>query len=705
MRKYLIVVLLLALAKVLYSTEIDFMGDFLFIAEPTATNHPATMHYVNTVASGFVPGSTVDLGGGTLTNGSALHSTNVIAQVITLGGVSITNWTSGVDTTFTNWISGDTEIVVAGGPRSGSNTLSIGSGIARTSVTNGLAPTNWVTALGYGTGDLVKAVADTLYDAYGSAATVSNWVAGLGYATNAGAGGSDLWCQSNGAWVVFTPGTGGGGTGDLLKSVADTLYAGIGVTNNPLTEALTNGLWNRDEGTNWVTALGYGTGDLARVVADALYDAYGSSTVVSNWVVARNYGTGNLAQAVANLAYAPISVTIPAASNAALAGISAGLAMTGPLSLSNPNLNGGDEPPIGFGGPWDYYPEGGVHWNYAGGRFGLFGNSDDASFPSWGKYLYLIGPGVASYDCPYLHMGSNTMELGRSYGGYFQPNLIISNGAVQISSNLVVVGTITEDGTALGSKYAPISVTIPAASNAAMAGATATFAPISTAVTNAGCTINGQSVANGAALTISGTGAVSAADCTNIFSALSASTYWTTNTSVVTNSLDFAITGLAANRIALDKVKMYLSTSTNAPVSTRAVLGLYCNSTRTGDDMSFYDTNQLYYSVMSTADDVAGAVTSVVADASGIVIPDLYYKSIGTTSAWQRASNSSATVITWLGSDTNKSNMASNTLISHVNQFGGFNYCDDTGASSMWFRLSFTTAFTGEVQTIIKYGR
>jgi hypothetical protein len=208
----------------------------------------------------------------------------------------------------------------------------------------------------------------------------------------------------------------------------------------------------------------------------------------------------NAAIAAATATFAPISVTIPAASNAALVGVTAGLAMTGPFSLSNPDLDGGDEPPLGFVGPWTSCSGGGVHWNYAGTRFGLFGNYDATSFPSWGKYLYLIGPGLASFHCPYLHMSTNSMELGRSYYGDFQPNLIVSNGDVQVVSNLTVGGTITEGGTALASKYALASV----------------------AVTNSGCTINGIPVTNGASLTISGTGAVSAADCTNIVVALAA---------------------------------------------------------------------------------------------------------------------------------------------------------------------------------------
>jgi hypothetical protein len=283
-------------------------------------------------------------------------------------------------------------------------------------------------------------------------------------------------------------------------------------------------------------------------------------------------------------------------------------------------------------------------------------------------------------------------------------NLLAGRTEANISNSVMSAAQLLTNGVETASHaaetYAPISVTIPAASNAALAGVAASYVPQTRTVTING--VEGTLTSNLSWTVSGGTGDLTKAVADITYQPL-ASTYWTTNTLSVTNTLDFAITGLAANRLALDDVRMYLSTSSNAPVSKRAMLGLYRNSTRRASDMVYLDTNQLYYSVMSTLTDTAGTATSVVADASGIVVPDLYYKSIGTTSSWQRASNASSTVISWW--DTNLYSMASNTLISHVNQFGGFPYYDATGASTMWFRLSFTTAFTGTVQTVLNYGR
>ena len=77
-------------------------------------------------------------------------------------------------------------------------------------------------------------------------------------------------------------------------------------------------------------------------------DARSGSNILSiGSAIARRTDTNGLETAShAAATYAPISVTIPAASNAAVAGVSAGLAMTGPLSLSNPNLNGAMNRPL-----------------------------------------------------------------------------------------------------------------------------------------------------------------------------------------------------------------------------------------------------------------------------------------------------------------------------------------------------------------------
>jgi hypothetical protein len=181
--------------------------------------------------------------------------------------------------------------------------------------------------------------------------------------------------------------------------------------------------------------------------------------------------------------------------------------------------------------------------------------------------------------------------------------------------------------------------------------------------------------------------------------------YWVTNTVVVTNTAEFSIAGLAANKITLHDVRMFLCLTNGAPLTKRATIGLYRNSNYRDDALTYLDTNQLYYSVLTTESGVDGESSNVVADASGSVVNDLYYKAITgtTTTDYQRVQSATATAIIW--GCTNLFNSDSNMLISHVNQYGGFPYYDATGSSSMWFRLTFTSGYTGTIQTVVNYGQ
>jgi len=179
--------------------------------------------------------------------------------------------------------------------------------------------------------------------------------------------------------------------------------------------------------------------------------------------------------------------------------------------------------------------------------------------------------------------------------------------------------------------------------------------------------------------------------------------YWITNTTPLTNTFDFAIQ-LNANKVTLHDVRMYLSLTNGSPLTKRATVQIYRNSNRRCTDMVYLDTNQLYYSVLTTVAGVAGESSNVVADASGSVVNDLYWKdATAGTNDYQRVASSTATAILW--GDTNLYNTPVGTLISHVNQFGGFPYYDANNSSSMWFRLTFNTGYTGTVQTVINYGR
>lgn len=184
-----------------------------------------------------------------------------------------------------------------------------------------------------------------------------------------------------------------------------------------------------------------------------------------------------------------------------------------------------------------------------------------------------------------------------------------------------------------------------------------------------------------------------------------ATSYYLTNTVVVSNSLDFAITGLAANNVKVRYLAMYLSATNEAATSKRAVFGIYGRSDRLCDSAVYLDTNQLYWASPSTSAQAAGATTGTVSDASGVVLYDRY--AVGGASTWDflTATNANATTIFY--GCTNKYSTVgnANTKISHVNYLTPIFYDDDSAQSSMWCRLVWTTGYTGTVTVVTRYSK
>lgn len=180
-------------------------------------------------------------------------------------------------------------------------------------------------------------------------------------------------------------------------------------------------------------------------------------------------------------------------------------------------------------------------------------------------------------------------------------------------------------------------------------------------------------------------------------------TYWVTNTIVVSNTADFSIP-IIDNRVMLDDIRMYTITTNDSPISKRANIQLFRNSNRRCDKMVYLDTNQLYWRSINTTATSAGSGSNTVADASGVVLNDLYYIADNSTvNEFCRPTNTTSTIIYW--GSTNLNAYTTTSIVSHVNQFGGFPYYDQNNSSQLWFRLTFTTPWTTTVQTVINYGK
>ena len=192
---------------------------------------------------------------------------------------------------------------------------------------------------------------------------------------------------------------------------------------------------------------------------------------------------------------------------------------------------------------------------------------------------------------------------------------------------------------------------------------------------------------------------------TQIVYTANAETYYITNTVVVSNSLDYAITGLAANNVKVRYLAMFLSATNEAAVSRRATFGIFTRPDRLCDSAIYADTNQLYWAAPSTSAQAAGATTGTVADASGVVVMDRYAVGNGARFDFLTATNATATTIFWGCTNKYATTADANTKISHANYLTPTFYDDDSAQNSMWCRFAWATPYTGTVTTIVRYGR
>ena len=179
--------------------------------------------------------------------------------------------------------------------------------------------------------------------------------------------------------------------------------------------------------------------------------------------------------------------------------------------------------------------------------------------------------------------------------------------------------------------------------------------------------------------------------------------YYITNTVVISNSLDFAVSTLPQNNLKIRYMTMFLSATNEAATSKRAIVSVYSRSDRLCDSLIYLHTNLLFWTSLSTTAVGLGASTSTVSDASGVVLYDRYSVGNGITWDWLTATNKTSTTINW--ACTNKYATTTATLISHANYFTPIYFDDESNVSSIWFRVIWTTPATGTVTTITKYSR
>ena len=215
------------------------------------------------------------------------------------------------------------------------------------------------------------------------------------------------------------------------------------------------------------------------------------------------------------------------------------------------------------------------------------------------------------------------------------------------------------------------------------------------AVTNHGATIVGYTLTNGATIDFP----------VALFSNPVTTTYWITNTIIVSNSLDYAITGLAANNVKVRYLVMFSSSTNEASGSRRGDFSVFTRPDRLCDSVIYSDSNQLYWAATSASAQAAGATTGTVADASGVVLRQRYAVGNGTRWDFLTATNATATTIFWGCTNKYATTATADTKIASANYSTPIFYDDDSAQNSMWCRFAWATPYTGTVTTIVRYGR
>ena len=190
-----------------------------------------------------------------------------------------------------------------------------------------------------------------------------------------------------------------------------------------------------------------------------------------------------------------------------------------------------------------------------------------------------------------------------------------------------------------------------------------------------------------------------------VAASVGAGTYYITNTVVVSNSLDFAITGLAANNVKVRYLVMFSSSTNEASGSRRGDFSVFTRPDRLCDSVIYSDSNQLYWAATSASAQAAGATTGTVADASGVVLRQRYAVGNGTRWDFLTATNATATTIFWGCTNKYATTATADTKIASANYSTPIYYDDDSAQNSMWCRFAWTTGHTGTVTTVMRYSK
>jgi hypothetical protein len=186
--------------------------------------------------------------------------------------------------------------------------------------------------------------------------------------------------------------------------------------------------------------------------------------------------------------------------------------------------------------------------------------------------------------------------------------------------------------------------------------------------------------------------------------------YYLTNTVTVTNGGNYTISGLPSSVCYIDEIDAWLGATNEGARAFSSSIHIFNSPDRLADSMVHSEwTNRSWWAAPLTVASVGGAMSNVVADASGVTPGTRYVITDGTLYEIKFCASNNATTLFWGrancsgGCSTNKLAWSANgAKISKLNAVGQFVYATADGSSNLYWSEQFNATGTNTITTIPK---
>jgi len=186
--------------------------------------------------------------------------------------------------------------------------------------------------------------------------------------------------------------------------------------------------------------------------------------------------------------------------------------------------------------------------------------------------------------------------------------------------------------------------------------------------------------------------------------------YYLTNTVTVTNGGNYTISGLPSSVCYIDEIDAWLSNTNEGARAFSSSLQIFNSPDMLADSMVHSEwTNRSWWAAPLTVASAVGAMSNVVADASGVTPGTRYVITDGLLYEFKFCASNNATTLFWGRANcsgpcsTNKLAWSANgTKISKLNAVGQFVYATSDASSNLYWSTAFNAPGTNTITKLLK---